>query len=340
MEAYKEVMEDRDLGYWKSEIVVKNLSNDESSSKSTLVSKRKRADGGPGIPHATETDDCEDDDESHLFAKEPKVKQEPKPSHSPPDSSDEESTGPRMKRQKGSMSMKELTPSTASKPVPQQKISDDQVRIYVGNPQHHFMVPKAGLKQSDLLQSLIECENGEAYIMSPLLSSIDPLRFKSVAEYLDYGEYVPSLLNEGSSKARLDIVGDRGRRSAAMEQCSIVFKMGEDLQLSGLQDLVVRKFRVLTPEADDDDFVLAAGRFNSEGRPSNPDLHEFMVARFAQEHFSIWIHRSTLYRQFCLKHRALEIEIQRKRVANYDEEIAKAKAEKTEKEDDDPQSAF
>lgn len=212
--------------------------------------------------------------------------------------------------------------------------SDDEVRIYVGNPHQEFVVPKVRLEQSDLLQSLIKYEKGEAYIMCPLLSGMDPLGFQSVAEYLRLGEYDPSLLYEGSDQARLDKVNTRRRRTQIMEQFGELFQMGKHLQLSGLQDLVVRKFRVLTPQASNHNFLTAACHFYRDGWPSNLDLHDFVVAYFAQEHFQIWASQSNRYLEFCVEQGPLEIEIQRKRIANWDEEIAKAKAKEAEQKDD------
>lgn len=126
-QAYMNVRKNHDLGYWKSEIVMNKLSEedesggpstsyscsgDESPLKSSRGPKRKCSDGGPAYPHAIETDDCEDDDESHLFAKEPKVKQEP----------DVSAVEIRAKRQKTSISAKEWTPSTTTH-MPSQKIT-------------------------------------------------------------------------------------------------------------------------------------------------------------------------------------------------------------------------
>lgn len=95
-DAYASVVQDDDLAYWKSAVLAKRLGDEavagdldvrqtnsnEGLSKSNGVSKRKLGDGycglsqGAGYPHAIETDDCMDDDESHLFLDRPNVKQE------------------------------------------------------------------------------------------------------------------------------------------------------------------------------------------------------------------------------------------------------------------------
>ena len=203
-----------------------------------------------------------------------------------------------------------------------QENSDNHVRIYVGNPYTAFIVSKAGFKQSDFLQSLIKYEKGEAYIMSPLLSNINPSLFRKVADYMNTGEYYPVLLNETTARAWLEDTDTRGRRTATMEEFGDIYKLGEDLQLPGLQDLVIRKFRVLAPQADCDDFLAAARSFYSRGRPSDVNLHEFVVAHFAQEHNEFLEHQLESYVEFCEEHRELEMKIQRKRSANRDEEVA------------------
>jgi len=141
-DAYASVVQDQDLAYWKSAILAKRL-NDETMTgdldarentsdgdlcKPKRVSKRKLGDGysgvsqGAGYPHAIETDDCVDDDESHIFFDFPKVKQERR-SGSLLGVPEKETRHTRAKRQRTSMSEKGLAESKFSKDMLPQKIS-------------------------------------------------------------------------------------------------------------------------------------------------------------------------------------------------------------------------
>lgn len=151
-DAYASVVQEDDLAYWKSAVLAKRLSgeatagdldvrqshSDEDLSKSNGVSKRKLGDvycgfsQGAGYPHAIETDDCMDDDESHLFLDDPNVKQERR-SSSLLGVPDQDTRGTRAKRQKVSVSAQGLTASTSSKDMPAQKISYDPLP----SPSHH-----------------------------------------------------------------------------------------------------------------------------------------------------------------------------------------------------------
>ena len=126
--AYKDVWRGYDLDYWKSVILARRLAhedvqhgsrNDEIPSKSIRGQKRKCEDGRSGYPHAIEDDECEDEDESHLFTK---IKQKQPSSDPPLDLPAGEMDGPLAKRQRKSMSTKEGTLFTTTM-VPPQKIS-------------------------------------------------------------------------------------------------------------------------------------------------------------------------------------------------------------------------
>lgn len=141
-DAYTSVVQDHDLAYWKSAVLAKRLSGEdvagdldvrqsssnEDLSKLTGVSKRKLGDGscgfsqGAGYPHAIETDDCMDDNESHLFLDHPNIKHERR-SGSLLGVPDQETQDTGAKRQKISVSAQGLTASAFTKEMPPQKIS-------------------------------------------------------------------------------------------------------------------------------------------------------------------------------------------------------------------------
>lgn len=144
--AYLEVIQERDLGYWKSEVAVKRYRertmngavdssdsscDEEGQLKPSRVPKRKRGDNdsgtprSPKYPHAIEVDEPVDDDESHLFKKEPGLaspRASEWPTHATGNAVDEIKAS-RTKRQKTSLSTKGATPSKTIEPEPPQKIS-------------------------------------------------------------------------------------------------------------------------------------------------------------------------------------------------------------------------
>ena len=185
------------------------------------------------------------------------------------------------------------------------KPSDDEIRLYIGNPHTFFVVKKAGVQQSDLLHSMIKSQHGEAYIMSPLLSSIDPPTFNLVAEYLNYGEYIPNLIDQGTDRARLENVAPGNQMTDVLANCGILFGMGRDLDLVGLQELVVRKFLALAPHAEDYDVLALARMFYFHGRPDVEGLHAWLITWLAEGLFDIWKVEAQALREFLIEHREI-----------------------------------
>lgn len=157
------------------------------------------------------------------------------------------------------------------------------VRVYVGNPHQNFVVKRAGLEESVVLRGMVKYQDNEAYVMSPVLSELQAPDFTSVAEYLDHAEYKPNLLDEGTDYARLEGVETAPQHFEAICQCGSLYTMADKLDLPGLKDLTVRKFRALVPYTAEA-FILMAKLFYCFGCPSDDGLHEFMVT-YATDHF-------------------------------------------------------
>ena len=83
--------------------------------------------------------------------------------------------------------------------------------------------------------------------MSPLLSSLSPDTFKPIAQYLDYGEYYPNLLDEGTEHARLEDLYSYEQRVEEIQRCGGAYAMAQKLEIGGLRALAFRKLRVLGP---------------------------------------------------------------------------------------------
>ncbi|MCJ1396861.1 hypothetical protein MMC11_000051 [Xylographa trunciseda] len=339
--AYSDVLYEYDLNHWKSALLAKSLdeenllensdpmdgANEDGSSSLNYQHKRKRADikaqvfRFPPTLRALEVEDEKDDDESQYIKREPEngaarytfssgvLDQDHGSLY---DASDSETRleRTRTKKIRLSKSMSRFTPPATPKKA-KAKIGADMVRIFIGNPHRDFIVKRTGLGQSALLRDMIKYQSGEAYIMSPVLADLLPSQFESVAEYLDHGEYKPNLLDEGSDYARLEKVETADQNFEAVIQCGQLYTMSGQLQLPGLQNLVVRKFKALLPYSAED-FLLITKLFYCFGQPSDESLHDFIV-NYAVEHFyELWDAASKIFMELLTYHVSLARDIFRK----------------------------
>ena len=170
------------------------------------------------------------------------------------------------------------------------------------------MVRKSGITESHYLVSMLKHENGEACIMSLVLSNLQPANFTSIAEYLDHSEYKPNLLDEGTDYARLEKVETLEQSSEAIYKCAVLYGMGHELQLPALQDLVLRKVRVLQPYAADD-FVILAKLVYRFGRVADKSFHGFMVDYAAEHFFEFWQEESEAFAELLQENKVLARDI-------------------------------
>lgn len=163
--------------------------------------------------------------------------------------------------------------------------SPDKVRIFVGNPHKPFVVKRSELeKRSPLLFGLVSHHRTESsYIMSPLLSNISFEDFRTIAEYLDHGEYRPNLLDDGTRWARLENISTDAQRAEELHRSGIRYCHAQQLELSDLQMLIFRKVKALGhyPAFE---LLSAVHLMYREGPPDKDEMHDFFVHHLA-EHF-------------------------------------------------------
>lgn len=165
--------------------------------------------------------------------------------------------------------------------------SPSKVMIYVGNPHKKFRAKRSRLNASPLLSSLATYhpENGW-YLMSPMLSSLDPGDFFPIGQYLERGEYDPNILDEGTDWVRLerDLTDYQGGQEII--RCGTIYSTAQMLELPRLQDLAFRKLKALSKRAILQPFailcvielVFASGR---------EDLRQYLVRYFADNYWEI-----------------------------------------------------
>ena len=135
-----------------------------------------------------------------------------------------------------------------------------------------------------MLFGLVSHHRAESsYIMSPLLSSINSEDFKPIAEFLDHSEYRPSLLDDGTPRARLENITTDAQRAEELHLSGIRYCHAQQLELTDLQLLIFRKVKVLGhyPAFE---LLSAVHMFYREGPPDNEEMHEFFVSHLA-DHF-------------------------------------------------------
>lgn len=152
--------------------------------------------------------------------------------------------------------------------------SADKVRIYVGNPHHHFVVKRSGLEErSPFFSRLVSHDRAEGfYIMSPLLSTVAPEDFKVIAEFLDRGEYQPYLIAGGTDSARLENINTNAERSEQLHHSAIHYCLGQQFELTNFQLLVFRKVNALGfyPAFE---LLSTVHMIYREGPPDNEEMH-------------------------------------------------------------------
>ena len=159
--------------------------------------------------------------------------------------------------------------------------SPHSAKIYVGNPLTIFTISRSSLEVSPFLSGLLayNAANGW-YVMAPLLSSINGDDFRPVAEFLEYNEYHPHILDEGTDHVRLaDITSDEEEQGHII-QCGICFKLGQKLELPGLQELAFRKLKVLQPYPPYE-FLVVVGLAFGKTLADEIGLDGFLVQYFA-----------------------------------------------------------
>jgi len=147
-----------------------------------------------------------------------------------------------------------------------------------------FQCRRAALDASSLLSGLaINHPDNGWYVMSPMLSSIDPDDFFPVGQYLARGEYNPNLLDDNTEWVRLERELEGDTRNEEVIRCGKIYCTAQKLEVSGLQDLAFRKLKALAKDTPYEAFAIlcvTALAFTI----GNEDLRQYLV-RYLAEHF-------------------------------------------------------
>lgn len=124
--------------------------------------------------------------------------------------------------------------------------------------------------------------------MSPLLSSISPEDFRTIAEYLDHGEYRPNLLDDGTTWARLENISTDAQRAEELHLSGLRYCHAQQLELSDLQLLIFRKVRALGhyPAFE---LLSTVNMVYREGPPDNEEMREFFVGHLATHFYELML---------------------------------------------------
>lgn len=163
--------------------------------------------------------------------------------------------------------------------------SPNPVRVYIGNPHTIFIFQRSNLDQSPVLSRLVSFDSASGYyVMSPLLSLIDPADFEEVAQYLEYQEYFPEIYDADTDFVSLDGLDSQEDKIETTDRCMIVTLVAQKLEMPELQALAVSKFKALQPFRGDQFLVLTQLLLGSSLEWEGP-MYDFVV-----EYFSVSIH--------------------------------------------------
>lgn len=127
-------------------------------------------------------------------------------------------------------------------------LRDDQVVLYVGENRTPFVVPKAAVSRYNLLSDQVRHKDVTGYYIGcDELEQANPKDFIDVAEFLQHGDFKPSLI-ETTTVPIPHIEGiTTGEKSKVAENCGYAFLIARRLAMKDLQKLVVEKIRALYP---------------------------------------------------------------------------------------------
>ena len=121
------------------------------------------------------------------------------------------------------------------------------VQIYIGTLNEEIPMIKNDVLKVPLLSRYMQTRNDKSYIMDPDFRQLDPVIFKSLADYLNYGEYHPFLnkLNGTKSYSLVDSndakTPDVGIYSKALVHSSKLYRLAEQFDIDNLKSLITFK---------------------------------------------------------------------------------------------------
>lgn len=85
-------------------------------------------------------------------------------------------------------------------------------------------------------------------VTRPSFKSLNPATFRSIAEYLRFGDFVPAIeITPNGTGAFLKDVVTENERFLQMEKLSHIFNMARDLQIFDIFSNIARRFDILSP---------------------------------------------------------------------------------------------
>lgn len=172
-------------------------------------------------------------------------------------------------------------------------LSPDRVIIYVGNPHTQYGAKRSSLDISPLLKSLIAYhpDNGW-YVMSPVLSQLDPADFLPIGQYLTRREYDPNILDDGTDFVRLEGDLSDPERGVEVVRCGIIYNTAQMLELPGLQDLAFRKLKALERQEAHQAFAILT-IVEMVFERADEDLRLYLVQYMAEHYWDLVLAETT-----------------------------------------------
>lgn len=126
--------------------------------------------------------------------------------------------------------------------------SDDFCTIFVGTAKTPFQVPMSSLDPIGSLSELVKFNDElKAHIDLSGESNVTAREFVPISEYLQHGDFAPRYIDKPGSLPRLDGLVIQEQKDQVAERCAFIFRTASQLQIAGLQSLVVNKLKALYP---------------------------------------------------------------------------------------------
>lgn len=212
-----------------------------------------------------------------------------------------------------STSESSISTSNPSNKLTSDVASPNMATLYVGNPHDRFKVPLVSIKASPLLSKHLSYSVADgSYIMIPALSQMKASDFDSVSEFLHRGEYHPKILFADTPFVHLEKTsahsGSEEHNENEIYHCGVIYCMARKLELQALQDLAVRKLKVLAVFFGELKCVLLEVVelvYGRGGAEQDKDLDEWMVGQLAEHFLGLMRAETIMFLEILDEHKGL-----------------------------------
>ena len=175
-------------------------------------------------------------------------------------------------------------------------------------------IVRDNIRQSTVLEMLLSHDPDEGwFIVSPLLLTLPVGPFVAVAEFLDAGEYSPYLLQNYRIDIGLQDITTPCAKATQILSSAMVYHAAGKLQLRPLQDLALRKLRVLSPYPAAELLTVVDLIFMNVGAQNDVDIRQHLIKHLAENYENLQKHEPRRFRDLMARFPDLDVSVTARR---------------------------